>query len=77
LTARLAADILVPMDAISGLGSGPAAQPSDEAGSAEGLALLKKSQDLAKDSAARLLELLPPPRSANPPGIGGKIDLTA
>jgi hypothetical protein len=53
------------------------AQSANKADSTKNLTLLKKSQDLAKDSASRLLELLPPPRSPNPPGVGGKIDLTA
>lgn len=39
--------------------------------------MLKMAQDAAKTQAAQLLEALPPPRSASPPGVGGKIDLTA
>jgi len=69
--------MLDPMDPITGIGSGTAAQPSGDADSAQALTLLKKSQDLAKAEASQLLDLLPPTRSPNPPGTGGKIDLTA
>jgi hypothetical protein len=45
---------------------------------AEDMAMLKMSQDVAKDQAAQLLEALPPPaQSPSPQGVGGKIDLTA
>lgn len=63
--------------------SGDDSQAADNTQSASGpdssknLSLLKKSQDLAKAEASQLLDLLPPPRSPNPPGVGGKIDLTA
>jgi hypothetical protein len=77
LTARGAVDILILMDPISGAGSTPPAQSADIADSSVNLALLKQAQDLAKDNASRLLELLPPPRSPNPPGTGGKLDLMA
>jgi hypothetical protein len=65
------------MDPLSGIGSGAAAQGAGDSASAKDLALLKKSQDLAKSNAAQLLDLMPPPRSPNPPGVGGKIDLMA
>jgi len=63
----------------SGDNSQPAAnaQSANNADSTKNLTLLKKSHDLAKDSASRLLELIPPPRSPSPPGTGGKIDLMA
>lgn len=61
------------MDGISGIG----ADPAGGAPAAEDLALLKKTQDMAKENAAQLLAALPPPRSPNPPGVGGKIDLMA
>lgn len=57
--------------------SADGAQSANGADSGKNISLLKKSHDLAKDTAARLLELIPPPRSPNPPGVGGKIDLTA
>lgn len=63
------------MDAISGLGSGAAQAPQAEG--AEDLAMLKKTQDLAKENAAQLLAALPPPKSPSPPGVGGKVDITA
>ncbi|MBW8887761.1 MAG: putative motility protein [Fibrobacteres bacterium] len=63
----------------SGDGAQPAAsaQSANNADSTKNLTLLKKSHDLAKDTASRLLESLPPPRSPSPPGTGGKIDLMA
>ncbi len=63
----------------SGDDAQPAAstQSASNADSTKNLALLKKSQDLAKDSASRLLAALPPPRSPSPPGTGGNIDLMA
>ncbi len=39
--------------------------------------LLKKSQDLAKQEMAALLEALPPPPKAAAPGLGGAVDMTA
>jgi hypothetical protein len=64
--------MLKTMNNLTGIGASAQAQaPSED------LALLKKSQDLAKDNAAQLLETLPPPRPANPPGVGGNLDLTA
>lgn len=70
-------------DATANSGSGDDAQQPDGAqsvagpDSAKNLTLLKKSHDLAKDNAAQLLASLPPPRSPSPPGVGGKIDLSA
>lgn len=44
-----------------------------------GLIMLKKSQDLMAQQANALLAALPPPRSLppSPPGVGGRIDLSA
>jgi hypothetical protein len=40
--------------------------------------MLKKSQDMAKQQSAQLLEALPPPpRSPSPQGVGGHVDLSA
>ena len=40
--------------------------------------MLKKTQDLAKQQSAQLLEALPPPvKSPSPPGVGGRIDISA
>ncbi|MEO6094495.1 MAG: YjfB family protein [Fibrobacteria bacterium] len=40
--------------------------------------MLKKSQDLAKQQSAQLLEALPPPaKSPSQPGVGGHVDITA
>ena len=47
-----ASPMLGGMDTLSGIGATPASSPA----SSEGLALLKKSQDLAKENAAQLLE---------------------
>jgi len=69
--------MLKAMDPISGIGSGQSAQAAGDTASSEDLALLKKSQDLAKSNAAQLLATLPPPRSPSPPGVGGKIDISA
>ena len=77
MTSLRAGITLVPMDAITGIGSMPPAQSTANADSSIDLVMLKKSQDLAKDNASRLLELLPPPRSPNTAGTGGKIDLMA
>ncbi len=48
--------------------------------SSKDVVLLKKSLDLAKSMSQQLLQTLPPvasPRSANPPGVGGLVDLAA
>ncbi len=50
--------------------------------SAEGsanLTLLKKSQDLMAQQAASLLATLPPvsPLPHSPPGVGGRVDISA
>jgi hypothetical protein len=47
-------------------------------GQAVDLDMLKKSQDLAKQQSAQLLEALPPPTpSPSPPGVGGHVDIQA
>jgi hypothetical protein len=63
------------MDALSAVGGASGAQASE---GSEGLIMLKKSQDLAKQQSAQLLEALPPPpRSPSPPGVGGQVDISA
>jgi hypothetical protein len=57
--------------------SAGSAQSPNNVDSSKNLTLLKKSHDLAKENAAQLLASLPPPRSPSPPGVGGKIDLSA
>lgn len=48
------------------------------AGMAQDLAMLKKTQDLMKQQSAQLLEALPEPVPApGQPGLGGSIDLRA
>lgn len=44
-----------------------------------GLIMLKKSQDLMAHQASALLATLPAPRplAPGPPGVGGRIDLSA
>ena len=44
-----------------------------------GLIMLKKSQDLMAQQAHALLATLPPPRpmSPSPPGLGGRLDVSA
>jgi hypothetical protein len=70
--------MLVSMDPISSSGLGSAAQSVGSSAEADDMAMLKASQDAAKEHAAQLLEALPPPpRSPSPPGVGGKLDLTA
>jgi hypothetical protein len=59
----------------SGVGSGAESTMNDK-----DIALLKKAQSLSKSMASQLLQALPqvqPARSANPPGIGGRLDLVA
>jgi hypothetical protein len=66
------------MDPISASAQSSASQSAGGPAAAEDLAMLKISQDAAKQQAAQLLEALPPPaRSPSPPGVGGKLDLTA
>jgi hypothetical protein len=65
--------MLEAMDPISGAGG--QASPADVA---EDMAMLKQSQDMAKENAAQLLAAMPPPPKApSPPGVGGRIDITA
>jgi hypothetical protein len=63
------------MDALSAVGGAGGAQASE---SSQGLIMLKKSHDMAKQQSAQLLEALPPPpRSPSPQGVGGHVDLSA
>jgi hypothetical protein len=60
------------MDAISSVSAPGGAESSKD------IALLKKSQDLAAQQSAQLLEALPePPRPPSPPGVGGNLDIMA
>jgi hypothetical protein len=70
--------MLSPMDPISAGGLSSATQSAGSSAESEDMAMLKASQDAAKQHAAQLLEALPPPpRSPSPPGTGGNIDLMA
>lgn len=60
------------MDTLSSVGGAGGAK--DAAASAD-LIMLKKTQDLAKEQCAQLLEALP--KSPSPPGVGGNIDISA
>ena len=60
-----------PISATNGVGGTPAVE-----GSAD-LILLKKGQDMAKQESAQLLEAMPRPKSPSPPGVGGRIDISA
>jgi hypothetical protein len=64
------------MDGISAGGGLPAALSAE--GTAN-LTLLKKSQDLMETQAAALIATLPQasPPPPNPPGVGGRVDVTA
>ncbi|MDB5104775.1 MAG: putative motility protein [Fibrobacteres bacterium] len=60
------------MDNISPAGGAQGAAASQD------LIMLKKTQDLAKQQSAQLLEALPPPpQSPSPAGVGGNLDITA
>jgi hypothetical protein len=62
------------MDALSSIG-GSAGAPASEG--SEEILMLKKTQDLAKQLSAQLLEALPSPaKSPSPPGVGGHIDIS-
>jgi hypothetical protein len=72
LPAGRATPMMGTMDALSAVGGAtPGADASVD------LEMLKKSQDLAKQQSAELLSALPPPKSPSPPGVGGKIDVSA
>lgn len=64
------------MDGISAGGGLPAALSAE--GTAN-LTLLKKSQDLMETQAAALIATLPQtaPQAPSPPGVGGRVDVTA
>jgi hypothetical protein len=64
------------MDGISAGGGLPAALSAE--GTAN-LTLLKKSQDLMEHQAAALIATLPEaaPPPPSPPGVGGRVDVTA
>jgi Putative motility protein len=73
---RPPADNLGGMD-IAALSSG---MSTAETMNAKDVALLKKTQDLAKSMSQQLLETLPPAGgvgSGNPPGMGGLVDILA
>jgi Putative motility protein len=61
-----------PISAASSTGGAPAVEGSED------LILLKKGQEMAKQESAQLLEAMPKPqRSPSPPGVGGRIDISA